>query len=485
MSTNPSASAPAPTRYRWVICLLLFWVTTANYIDRSVFGNLAPEMPRYLHLADKYYVDHAAEIKQVHVQHQHPEVDIKACPECQKFVDDQVGRDWDEQYWYMQVVFSAFYAISMLIMGRLMDVLGLRWGFAFACALWGLASVSHAFAPQIGAPFGGAVMGFFICRALLAFGEGGNFPAAIKTTAEWFPKRERALSTGLFNSGSNIGGILVPYLMPAVIALHIGAITIGWRGAFVMTAIVDLVWIVAWLMIYRKPEDHPKVNKEELAIIQSDAVETSVKIPWLQLLPHRQTWAFAVAKGMTDCFWWFYLFGSPDFFNKKFQLDPDHRKYMIMMIYAVASVGSIAGGWLAGHFMKKGWTTNKARKITMLICAVAVFPVFYAAFTTDKWVAAILMTLAASAHQAWSANAFSLAGDMFPKRVVGSVTGLGGMFGAAGGIVLFLITGKVLKATGNYIPVFIMASVGYLLALAIIHLLVPKLELAKIEPKAV
>ena len=481
--SNPSALAQKPSSYRWVICALLFWVTTANYIDRSVFGNLSPEMPRYLHLADKYYGDHAAEIKQVHAQHQHQEADVAACADCQKYVNEQVGRDWDEQYWYMQVVFSAFYAISMLIMGRLMDVLGLRWGFVFACAFWGLASLAHAFAPQIGAPFGGAIVGFFICRALLALGEGGNFPAAIKTTAEWFPKRERAMATGLFNSGSNIGGILVPYLLPVIIALHIGAVTIGWRGAFVMTAIIDLAWIIAWLTIYKKPEEHPKVNKEELAIIQSDTVETAVKIPWLKLLPHRQTWAFAVAKGMTDCFWWFYLFGSPDFFNKKFHLDPEGRKYMIIMIYAVASVGSIAGGWLAGHFVKKGWTINKARKITMLICAASVFPVFYAAFTTDKWVAAILMTIAASAHQAWSANAFSLAGDMFPKRVVGSVTGLGGMFGAAGGIVLFLITGKVLKVTGNYIPVFVMASVGYLLALAIVHVLVPKLETAKIDVK--
>jgi len=436
--------AAKATRYRWVICALLFWVTTANYIDRSVFGNLAPEMPGRLHINKE---------------------------------------DWDVAYWNMQLFFSGAYAISMLLMGRLMDGLGLRWGFVFACACWGLASMSHAFAPEIGGLFGSAVTGFIICRILLGLGEGGNFPAAIKTTAEWFPKRERALATGLFNSGSNIGGILAPYALPFLLALTIGSFTLGWRGAFLATAIIDLLWIVAWLACYRKPEEHPKVNAEELAIIRSEAVEPSVKIPWRRLLPHRQTWAFAVAKFMTDCFWWFYLFGSPDFFNKKFNLDPEGRKYMIMMIYAVASVGSVAGGWLAGSFMKKGWTTNKARKTTMLICAVLVVPVVFSAVTGSKWVAAVLITIAASAHQAWSANVFSLAGDMFPRRVVGSVTGLGGMIGASGGMVLFYVTGKVLKQTGNYFPVFMMASLAYLLALAIVHLLVPRLEPAQIEAK--
>ena len=436
--------APKATRYRWVICGLLFWVTTANYIDRSVFGNLAPEMPGRLHINKE---------------------------------------DWDVAYWNMQLFFSGAYAISMLLMGRLMDGLGLRWGFVFACACWGLASMSHAFAPEIGGLFGSPITGFIICRVLLGLGEGGNFPAAIKTTAEWFPKRERALATGLFNSGSNIGGILAPYALPFLLTLTIGSFTLGWRGAFFATAIIDLLWIVAWLACYRKPEEHPKVNAEELAIIRSEAVEPSVKIPWSRLLPHKQTWAFALAKFMTDCFWWFYLFGSPDFFNKKFNLDPEGRKYMIMMIYAVASVGSVAGGWLAGSFMKKGWTTNKARKTTMLICAVLVVPVMFSAVTGSKWVAAALITIAASAHQAWSANVFSLAGDMFPRRVVGSVTGLGGMIGASGGMVLFYVTGKVLKQTGNYFPVFMLASLAYLLALAIVHLLVPRLEPAQIEAK--
>jgi len=446
-TTNPAPTPQAssqPTSFRWVICGLLFWVTTANYIDRGVFGNLAPEMPGRLNIPQA---------------------------------------EWDVAYWNMQLVFSGAYAVSMVLMGRLMDGLGLRWGFVIACAFWGLASMSHAFAPEIGSLFGSTITGFFICRILLGLGEGGNFPAAIKTTAEWFPKRERALATGLFNSGSNIGGIVVPYALPVIIAINIGGFVVGWRGAFFVTAIIDLLWIIAWLTWYKKPEQHPKVNKEELALIQSETVEPTVKVPWKKLLPHKQMWAFAVAKFMTDCFWWFYLFGSPDFFNKKFHLDADGRKYMIMMIYAIASVGSIAGGWLAGRFMKKGWTVNKARKVTMLICSAFVLPVVFSAITQDKWVAAILITIAASAHQAWSANVFSLAGDMFPKRVVGSVTGLGGMIGAIGGMVLFYITGKVLKQTGNYLPVFVMASLAYVGALLIVHLLVPRLEQANIDEK--
>ena len=447
----PTAIAPARTtdahsNYRWVICGLLFWVTTANYIDRGVFGNLAPEMPGRLHVS-------------------------KA--------------EWDVAYWNMQIFFQAAYAVSMLLMGRLMDGLGLRWGFAFACAFWGLASMSHAFAPEIGSLFGSAITGFFICRILLGLGEGGNFPAAIKATAEWFPKRERALATGLFNSGSNVGGLLVPWALPFVVAFSIGSFALGWRGAFFITAIIDLCWIIAWLMLYKKPEEHPRVSKAELALIQSDAAEPTVRIPWSKLLPHKQMWAFAVAKFMTDCFWWFYLFGSPDFFNKKFNLDPAGRKYMIMMIYVIASVGSIAGGWLAGTFMKWGWSLNKARKITMLICSAFVLPVAYSAITENKWVAAVLITLAASAHQAWSANVFSLAGDMFPRRVVGSVTGLGGMIGAFGGMALFYITGKVLHQTGNYLPVFVLASLAYIVALLIVHLIVPRLETAQIEERIV
>jgi ACS family hexuronate transporter-like MFS transporter len=439
---SPQSPASQPTSYRWVICALLFWVTTANYIDRGVLSNLSPEMGGRLHIEQK---------------------------------------DWDAAYWNMNVVFQGAYAISLLFMGRLMDVLGLRWGFVLACAFWGIASALHAIAPEIGALFGSTIAGFFVCRILLGLGEGGNFPAAIKTVAEWFPKRERALATGLFNCGSNVGSIVVPRVLPWILAFNVGSIALGWRGAFILTATIDLLWIIAWLTLYKKPENHPRVNKAELALIRGDAIEPTVKIPWSQLFPHRQMWAVAVAKGMTDCFFWFYLFSTPDLFNKKFHLDPDGRKYLIMLIYVVASVGSVAGGWLAGAFMKQGWTTNKARKITLLICAAFVMPVAFAAITDSKWLAAVLITLAASGHQAWSANAFSLAGDMFPKRVVGSVIGLAGMVGAIGGMALFFLTGIVLTRTGSYLPIFVMASLAYAVALLIVHILVPNLELAQIE----
>jgi ACS family hexuronate transporter-like MFS transporter len=442
---SPQAPVSKPTQYRWVICALLFWVTTANYIDRGVLSNLSPEMGARLHIEQK---------------------------------------DWDAAYWNMNVVFQGAYAISLLFMGRLMDVLGLRWGFVLACAFWGMASAMHAIAPEIGALFGSTIAGFFVCRILLGLGEGGNFPAAIKAVAEWFPKRERALATGLFNCGSNVGNIVVPRVLPWVLAFNVGSFALGWRGAFLLTATVDLLWIIAWLMLYKKPEEHPRVNKEELALIRGEAVEPTVKIPWSRLFPHRQTWAVAVAKGMTDCYFWFYLFSTPDLFNKKFHLDPDGRKYLIMLIYVVASVGSVAGGWLAGSFMKQGWTTNKARKITLLIAAVCVMPVAFAAITDNKWLAAVLITLAASGHQAWSANAFSLAGDMFPKRVVGSVIGLAGMIGALGGMALFFLTGIILTRTGSYQTIFVMASLTYAVALLIVHMLVPKLELAQIEEPA-
>jgi ACS family hexuronate transporter-like MFS transporter len=424
-----------------MICALLFWVTTANYIDRGVFSNLAPELAK----------------------------DIPG---------------WTQgKYWYMTVAFSAAYAISLLLAGRVMDVLGLRWGFTLACAFWGLVSMSHSLVST--------VAGFFVVRILLGLGEGGNFPAAIKTTAEWFPKRERALATGIFNCGSNIGGVLVPFGLPYVVAsfasVSIGGHVLGWRGAFLVTGIFDLGWIIAWLRVYKKPQDHPGVSPAELALINSEPPETTVKIPWGRLFPHRQAWAYAVSKLMTDGFWWFYLFGAPQFFNDRFGLSLNSRSLPIAIIYVMASVGSVGGGWLSGHFMKIGWTVNKARKITFLICAICVLPVVFAAITDNSWIAVGLITLAASAHQAWSANAFSLAGDMFPRRVVGSVTGFGGFAGSIGAVLLFVIVGLLRESavargeTGNYFLIFLAASLAYITGLLIVHLLAPKLEPVKVE----
>jgi MFS transporter, ACS family, hexuronate transporter len=434
----PPSIRPEKSHYRWVICALLFWVTTANYIDRGVFGNLAPELQKTI--------------------------------------------GWTEgQYWYMQTAFNGAYAISLLIGGRLIDVLGLRWGFTIAVAFWGLASMGHALVST--------VAGFFLVRMLLGLGEGTNFPAAIKATAEWFPKHERALATGIFNSGSNVGGILVPLAIPIVIPLMtrvtIGGHVLGWRGAFLITGMIDLCWIASWLSIYRRPEDHPRVSAAELATIRNDPVEPTVKIPWRRLFPHRQTWAFFVAKTMTDCMFWFYLFGAPLFLADRFQMGPAERARPVAFIYVFASFASIAGGWLSGHFMKIGWTVNKARKVTMLICALAVAPVFFAAIADSAWLAIGLITLAASAHQAWSANLFSLVGDMFPRRVVGSLVGLGGMGGALGGMFFNFYVGRTLTAAhghaGAYLPIFIAPSIAYLLALMVLQSLAPRLEPVKID----
>jgi MFS transporter, ACS family, hexuronate transporter len=485
---------PKASHFRWVICALLFWVTTANYIDRSVFGNLAPEMPKYLHLADKitpseitaYAGGHAAELSTHNFAQYSPGTDANANTAVSAYIRSKIARSqWDKAYWNMQMVFSAAFALSMLVMGRVMDLFGLRWGFVFACGFWGVAAMLHALAPEIGGLFGNPLIGFFICRFLLGFGEGGNMPAAIKTTAEWFPKRERALATGLFNSGANVGGLLVPWLLPWLIvqfsALTIGPIVVGWRGTFIITGVFDLCWIAAWLAFYKKPSEHPSVSASELEFICEGHDEPAVKIPWRKLLPHKQTWAIVIACALTDCFWSFYLFATPDLFNRRFGLTPDGRKYLIMTILVVTSVGSIAGGWLSGKLMQRGWSINRARKVTLLICALCTVPVFYACITTNKWACAVLIMIAASGHQAWKANVLSLVGDMFPKRVVGSVVGFSGMVAAIGMMILFYFTGKVLSVTGNYLPVFVLASVCYVLALVFVHAIVPRLEIAKIE----
>lgn len=432
---------PATSHFRWVICALLFWVTTANYIDRSVFSNLAPTL-------------------------------------------EKIIPGWTQaRYYDMAVAFTGAYALSLLLAGRLMDVIGLRWGFALACGFWGLAAMSHSLV--------NTVTGFFVVRILLALGEGGNFPAAIKTTAEWFPKRERALATGLFNSGSNVGGILVPFGLPFVVALcasfYIGGHALGWRGAFLITGIFDITWIIAWLAIYKKPKDHSGVSTSELAWINSEPPETSVKIPWRRLFPHRQTWAVAAARFMADGFWWFYLFGTPYFFSDRFHLDLKGRGGPVAVIYILASVGSVGGGWLSGYFMKLGWSVNRARKTTLFICAACVMPVFFAAITDQAWLAVALIALAASAHQAWSANAYSLASDMFPRRTVGSVTGLGGFAGSVGGLILFLLIAHIREVAevshdlGNYRIIFLAASLSYMTGVLIIHLLSPKLEPVNFE----
>ena len=429
VATTTSAAAPAHAietvgerigRYRWVICGLLFFATTVNYVDRQVLGLLAK--------------------------------DLKL----------EIG--WTEvDYGNIVAAFNAAYAFGLLLAGRLMDRIGTRIGYALAIIWWSLAAMAHALART---PFG-----FGVARAALGIGEAGNFPAAIKTTAEWFPKKERAFATGIFNAGSNVGAIVAPLTVPWI-ATHL-----GWRWAFVLTGAIGFMWLLFWLPLYRRPEKHPKVSAAELAHIQSDPPDPPAeKIPWVRLIPHRQTSAFAIGKYLTDPVWWFYLYWIPGFFRDHHKLDLIGSTAPLIIIYVIADVGSIGGGWLSSTFIKRGWTINRARKTAMLICALAVTPIIFASNVKNLWVAAVLIGFAAAAHQGWSCNLFTTTSDMFPRRAVGSVVGIGGMAGALGGATMAVATGYILESSGqNYSIVFTIAGTLYLIALAIIHLLVPQL----------
>jgi ACS family hexuronate transporter-like MFS transporter len=438
----PVAIAATVGRYRWVICGLLFLAATINYVDRQVIGILKPTL------------------------------------------QSQFG--WSEiDYSDIVFAFQLAYAIGFLFAGRIIDRLGTKKGFALALIIWSLAAVSAAeattFGPavavvlgSVGLAYSSSVAGFIAVRFLLGLGESGNFPAAIKTVAEWFPRRERAFATGVFNAGTNIGAVVTPMTVPYITAQF------GWYWAFVLTGLLGFAWLVLWLLIYNPPDRHPKVGSAELAHIRSDPPEPSVHVPWTRLIGYRQTWTFAVAKFMTDPIWWLYLFWMPDFFSRQYGLSLLELGPPIIIIYLIADVGSVGGGWLSSSLIRRGWTVNAARKTAMLICALAVTPIVLAAQVQSMWSAVALISLATAAHQGWSANCFTLASDMFPRQAVGSVVGLGGMAGAVGGMLIAKITGYVLQFTGSYVTVFMIAGVAYLLALAIVHILAPRLEPAQV-----
>jgi ACS family hexuronate transporter-like MFS transporter len=412
--------------YRWVICAMLFFATTINYIDRQVLGILATD---------------------------------------QTF---KTAIGWNEaQYGYVNTAFQGAYAIGLLVVGRLMDRFGTRKGFSFAIVFWSIAAMSHALARS--------AMGFGTARFFLGLGEAGNFPASIKTVAEWFPRKERALATGIFNSGSNVGAIAAPLVVPYI------AVNYGWQLAFIITGTIGFIWLVFWLLIYRRPTEHPKLGKAELAHIQSDPPEPETRIPWARLIPLRQTWAFAIGKFLTDPIWWVYLFWLPKFLNTNYKLNITQIGLPLVVIYVVADIGSIGGGWLSSMLIKKGWSANKARKTAMLICAISVVPIVFAAKASSLWVAVGLVSIAAAAHQGWSANIFTMTSDMFPKRAIGSVVGIGGMAGSIGGMLIATTVGLILQYTGSYFPIFIIAGGAYLVALAVIHLIVPTLEPANVD----
>ena len=405
--------------YRWTICALLFCATTINYIDRQVLGILAPDLRR------------------------------------------SIG--WNDiDYGYIVTAFQAAYALGMVVVGRLMDRLGTKVGYSVAITVWSLAAMAHALARS--------VIGFAIARFSLGLGESGNFPAAIKTVAEWFPKKERALATGIFNAGSNVGAVAAPLAVPWI------TLTYGWQMAFVATGAIGFLWIVFWVVLYEKPEQQKRLKAEELAYIQSDPPDPPVRIPWLSLLKHKQVWAFAIAKFMTDPVWWFYLYWVPSFLNKSYGLTLDRIGPPLIIIYVMADVGSIGGGWLSSFLIKRGWSVNRGRKTAMLICAICVVPIVLASQASELWMAVALLSLATAAHQGWSANLFTTTSDMFPRKAIGSIVGLGGMAGAIGGMLISTLAGFLLEFTGSYLVLFIICGSTYLVTFLIFSRLAPNLE---------
>jgi ACS family hexuronate transporter-like MFS transporter len=410
-------------RYRWMICGLLFAATAINYIDRQTIGVLKPTLQAELKWTESSYADIV--------------------------------------FW-----FQAAYAIGYLGFGPIIDRIGARVGYAVAFTVWTLAHIGHGFVHT--------VTQFALMRFTLGLGESGSFPASLKAVSEWFPQKERALAVGIFNAGSNVGAIVTPLVVPAI------TLAWGWRAAFVVTGAATFVWLIAWLLTYRNPDAHPKLSAAELAYIRSsDEVSSpkeSVSVSWPKLLRVRQTWAYALGKFLTDPIWWLYLFWLPDFLAKRYNLDLKSFGPPLVAIYLLSDIGSVVGGWGSSRLMKAGRSANAARKITMLICAVAVTPIVFAQFVSHLWMAVAIIGLATAAHQAWSANLMTLPSDMFPRVAVGSAVGIGGMAGAVGGMLMSKYNGYILDVFGSYQPIFALACGAYIAGFAVIHILSPRLE---------
>lgn len=430
--------------YRWRIVALLFFATTVNYIDRNVLS---------FAMIDEFF---RKEMLGLSANATLTDADINHFKEMMGYVD---------------AAFKAAYAIGFLIVGYIIDRVGTRNGFSLAIGVWSLAGVANGFV--------GTIKGLSLTRFMLGIGEAGNFPSAVKTVAEWFPKKERSFATGVFNAGANIGVIVTALAVP-YITLHY-----GWRASFVATGLLGFVVLLCWRLLYRKPEEHPSLSADELAYIQSDReVDVKQNISWWRLLGYRQTWAFAAGKFFADPIWYFYLTWLPDFFNSnealEQKLDLKSLGLPFLIIYLVSDAGSVFFGWLSSMLIQNGWEVNKARKLAMLICALCVAPIVFASTTTNVTVAIALIALATAAHQGWSANMYTLASDMFPKQAVASVVGIGSMFGAVCSIV-FAASAGIIRVKFGYVPLFAIAGSAYLTALLIIHLLAPKLERVDIE----
>jgi len=424
MSTTNDTVSSRMSQYRWLICALIFLATTINYVDRAVLGVLAPALRT------------------------------------------EIG--WsDQEYGYISAAFTLAYAIGYLFAGWFIDRVGTRVGYSLYLILWSLAAAGHALARS--------AFGFTVARFALGIGESGNFPAAIKTVAEWFPKKERALATGIFNAGTNVGAVLAPLVVPWL------TLRWNWQAAFIVTGLAGMLWVFLWWPLYHRPSQHPKISQSELAHIESEPAEATWKAGWLPLLQCRQTWAFASGKFLTDSIWWFYLFWFPLFMHDRFKVDLRSMGLPLITVYLLADVGSVGGGWLSSILLKCGWTANAARKTAMLACALCILPVALAPRVEGQWVAVWLVGIAAAAHQGFSANIFTLTSDMFPRQAVASVVGIGGFAGAMGGFLMNLGAGWLRQHTGSYVAMFTIAGFAYLIALLVIHLFVPKLEPARIE----
>ncbi len=430
---------PAAKQYRWIILSLVFFATTINYLDRQVISLLKDD-----------------------------------------YLEPLFG--WNEtDYANIVIAFQVTYALGMVGSGFIIDRIGTKMGYALALTIWSLASIGHAFARS--------TAGFALARGVLGFSEAGNFPAAIKTVAEWFPKKERALAAGIFNSGTNVGAILAPLTVPLI------AGTLGWEWAFIITGAIGLIWLIFWWLFYDNPHKHGKVSKEEVLYIHADdkddkpSVDANGKIKWIRLLGYRQTWAFALLKFFTDPIWWFILFWLPSFLNKQYGMTKMDLAFPIAVVYTMAMFGSIAGGWLSGYFIQRGWPLYRARRTALLIFALCALPMLSAQWlgSFNYWYAVFIIGLAASAHQAWSANIFTTVSDMFPRKAVASVVGIGGMVGATGGIIIARTAGLLLDhfkglgkiETGYYI-MFIICALAYIIAWSIFSFLVPRMPRAEL-----
>ena len=420
IETAGAGTGKNPGNVRWLICALLFFAATVNYMDRQVIALLKPTL--------------------------------------------QIRLGWTENgYADIVFAFTLAYGVGSLLVGKLIDRLGTRVGFASAVFFWSISAMAHAAA--------GTVLQFAAARFSLGIGEAGSFPASIKAIAEWFPKRERAIATGIFNSGTNVGAIVTPLLVKWLMKQF------GWQMAFIVTGALGFLWIGLWLALYRRPEESSLLSPAELAFIRSDSQElASIEVPWRRLIMLRQAWAVGLGKFFTDPIWWVYLFWIPDFLSRNLQLDLSGMVLPLFVIYTGASVGSIGGGWLSSGLLKRGWNVNASRKTAMLVCALAVTPIMLAARTGNSWFAICLIALAAGAHQGWSANIYTLASDMFPRGAVASVVGFGTLMGTIGGMGIAKIVGFVLQRTGSYLPVFVIAGSAYLVALCFVQGLAPRLE---------